>query len=104
MFGQRETEGAAFPRRRLDPHRAAVALDHLLHDGEPDPRARILALVVQPLEHHEDPLEVLRLDADAVVANRDLAGLAAVVDRDVDLRRRLRAELERVADQVLEYL
>src|SRR2546430_1702399 len=69
--GQREKERGALARLRLDPDAAAVALDDLLADREPDPRARVLVLPVQPLENDEDPLEVLRVDADAVVPHAD---------------------------------
>src|SRR4026208_2407441 len=57
MFAKREDERAAFAELRLHAHLAAVALDDLLHDGEADAGSRVLALVVQPLEHHENALE-----------------------------------------------
>src|SRR5918992_302554 len=94
----------AHARSRLDPDASAVALDHLLADRKPNAGTRVFALVVQPLEHHEDALEVLRLDADAVVAHRKLVAFAPVLDRDVNARHVLRAELERIADEVLEHL
>src|SRR5690606_23413819 len=71
LLGQREMECGAFAGPRLDPDAAVVALDDLLADGEADPGAGILPLAVQPLEHHEDALEVLRLDADAVVRDAE---------------------------------
>jgi hypothetical protein len=53
---------------------------------------------VQPLEDLEDPLPVLRRDADAVVAHREDPLLTGALGRDVDARRAV-AELQRVADQ-----
>src|SRR6185503_2444023 len=103
-FGQREIEARAIAGAGLDPDAPAVALDHFLADGEPDAGAGILALVEQPLEHHEDALEVLRLDADAVITNFKSPFLGRFFDADVNARHRVRPELERVADQVLQQL
>src|SRR5205085_4428226 len=105
MFGQREDERASFAELRFDADMAAVALDYLLDDRQADAGARVLALVVQALEHHEDALEVLRLDADAVVLDAELVRRPEVLETDVDARlHRGRAELERVAHQVLKEL
>src|SRR5260221_3708868 len=89
---------------RGDPDAPAVALDHFLADGEADTGARVLGLVVQTLEHHEDALEILRLDTDAIVADGELEVGFLFDAGDVDPGHRRRAELERVADQVLEQL
>src|SRR3954466_6358658 len=97
-------ECAALAGPRLDPDAAAVALDHLLADGEANARPRILALVMQALENHEDPLEVRRFDADAVVGHHDLPFFFSLKRRDVDAGHGCRAKLEGVADQVLEEL
>ena len=48
-----------------------MAFDDLLADGEADPGARPLASV-QALENDEDAVEVLGLDAHAVVGDGDL--------------------------------
>src|SRR5438094_8513998 len=53
----------------LHPDAAAVALDHLLDDRQADPGSRVLALVVPALQHHEDALAVLRLNADAFTSH-----------------------------------
>ena len=62
------------PGLGLDPDAPAVALDDLLADRQADAGARVLVAAVQPLEDDEDPLDVLRLDADAVVAHREEPG------------------------------
>src|SRR5262249_28629011 len=90
LLGKREMEGAAaggLPLRPgTDPDAAAVAVDDFLADREADAGARVLALVVQALEHHEDALEVLRLDADAVVPDRYFEFFPARRAGDVDAR------------------
>src|SRR5258706_2354810 len=98
---QREPEGAAPARFGFDPDAAAVAVHHLLADRQADAGARVLALVVQALEHHEDALEVLHLDADAVVAHGDLELAFFFKTGNFDPRLRLAAELEGVAHQAL---
>src|SRR3970040_400423 len=57
LFRQGEDESAALTQPGFHPDMPAVALDHLLADGEADAGPRVLALVVQPLAHHEDALE-----------------------------------------------
>src|SRR3954451_11246905 len=97
-------ECAALAGLGLDPDAAAVALDHLLADGEANARSRVLALVMQALEHHEDALEVRRFDANAIVGHDYLPFIFFLGTRDVDAGHRCRAKLEGVADQVLEEL
>ena len=97
-------ERAANAQLRLDPDAPAMALDDLLADGKADAGARVLAHGMQPLKQHEDALEVLRLDADAVVGHRDAPFARLLGGAHVDARQRRPAELERVADQVLEEL
>ena len=59
---------------------------------------------MQALEDHEDPVAVLRVDADAVVAHDEVPAAVFTRGRDVDDRRRFAAELHGVADEVLEQL
>ena len=46
--------------------------------------AGVLRLGVQPLEDDEDPVQILGLNADAIVAHREHPLLLGGVDRDVD--------------------
>src|ERR1051326_7475909 len=89
--------------RRVEPDPAAVILDDLPYHGQAYTRARIGRLVVQPLEDHEDPLGVLGLDPDPVVAEGEQPEIAVPAGRDGDPGRLGGAELQRVADQVLEH-
>jgi hypothetical protein len=58
---------------------------------------------VQPLEDHEDAISVLRVDPDPAVAEREQPERLVPADRDHDPRRLSAAELQRVAEQVLEH-
>src|SRR5437660_11390764 len=100
--GQRERERRALARLGLDPDPAAVALHDLLADREADPGPGIIVLAVQPLEDDEDAVEVLRIDADAVVAHAEQPLAVAALGANLDLRTGRSAELERVGDQVQE--
>ena len=83
---QGEAKSGALPELRLDRDVAAVPLDDLLADRQPDAGAGELFALVQPLEHAEDPFEILRVDAEAVVLDREHPFLAAVPGGgDVDL-------------------
>ena len=57
---------------------------------------------MQPLENDEDAVEVLRVDADAVVAHAEQPLPVASHDRDPDIRGCGPAELECVRDEVQE--
>ncbi len=63
-----------------------MLLDDLLADRQPDARARILAAGVQALEHLKDPLGVLRVKADAVVAYGKSPVIAVPLGGDVNVR------------------
>ena len=80
---QGKAKGRALSGLRLDRDAAAVPLDDLLADRQADAGAGELFPLVQPLEHAEDPFEVLRLDSQPVVlAPRTSTSLAAVPGRD----------------------
>src|ERR1043166_4442840 len=94
-----EAERAAFPRSGVDRERAPFLLDRPLRQIEPVSRpaaARLLELA-HPAEL-EDLRRVLRIDADAVVADADL--MRAVVlrrnERDLPLALLAVGEEERV--------
>src|SRR5829696_4432294 len=100
----RESERAAFAGLRLHPDPSAVPIDDLLADREADAGARVLGLRVEPLEHHEDPFGVLRIEADAIVRDREDGNVGAFLARHVDARRAFAPELHRIANEVLEEL
>ena len=96
---EREEKRRAFAELRFHPHRAAGLLDDPAADGQPDPGAGIFVARVEALEDGEDAMEILRLDADAVVANGkdpDISFAAAETPmRGVAALRYLRALLMR---------
>jgi hypothetical protein len=72
------------PECRLRPGPATVTLGHLAHDRETHSRPRIRVLAVQTLEHAEDSIVVLHVEANSAVGDGDddRAALAARPDRD----------------------
>src|SRR5437868_91030 len=82
-----------------------MPFDDLLADRQADTRSRVISPCVQPLEQGEDPFLVLRLDADAVIANTERPRTEVACGRNVHLRCFVRAvELDPVGDQVLKQL
>jgi hypothetical protein len=81
-----------------------VTLDDFLADGEADARAGVFGAGVQPLKHLEDPLGVLRLNADAVIADGEQPALRMLRGGHRHPRRLIAMELDGVADEVLKEL
>src|SRR5262249_2952456 len=101
--GQGEPETRPCSDRGVEPDPATVILDDFLDHGETYSRAGIGRLVVQALEDHEDPVGVRGPDPDPIVAEREQPVGAVAPRRYRNPGRLIRAELQRVADQVLEY-
>src|SRR6185437_2886069 len=70
FFADGEIKCAPFPRPRLHPDPPSMPFDDLLTDRQPDPRTRIVALIVQPLKDNKDLIEKLRIDPDPIVRDR----------------------------------
>jgi hypothetical protein len=81
-----------------------MALDDAFADCQPDAGAGILAPCVQALENHEQLRAVFGRDADAIVGDRKPPPPGFVRRFDAHARRIVLAELECIADQVLEQL
>src|SRR4051794_19366031 len=101
--GELEVERAALAGVALGPDAGAVVLPDALADGPPAGRARVVAAPVQAVERLEDLLRVLRVHADAVVADGEAHQPVAALGAHGDARLLL-GELDRVADEVLEHL
>jgi len=81
-----------------------MTLDNLFRDGQADTRSWVFLLMMEPLKDLKNLCQVLGSNANAVVLHGK-AGLTLVfLGRDVDARRRLAVELERVVDKVIKYL
>ena len=79
---QGEVERRALALAALRPDAAAMQLDELLADGEPEAGAVGLLgeRVVEPLERLEQALEVDRRDPDAGVGDRDVQRLRLLAE------------------------
>ncbi len=79
-------------RAALGADGSAVLLDNLAAGGQADARALMLRPAVQPLEQHEDPLRVLRIEAQPIVLHAELVQPAAVSEAGVVFRTPTEAE------------
>jgi len=61
-----------------------VAIDNFLADRQPDSRSRVIRSAVQTLEHHEDAIEVLAVDAYPVIFDSKCPDVGLLVHTDVD--------------------
>jgi len=102
--GQREVERRSLTWLGLEPYLPVVVFDDLLDDGEADAGPLILLLRVQALEHEEEAITVLGVNAYAVVLNGNHPGIVLPTGGHMYLRRLLGAELDSVADEVLKHL
>src|SRR5258708_26479400 len=62
-----DPESTTATRLRLHAHPPAHALHAFAHHGQAHARAGVVLPRVEPLEHSEDPLVMLRPDADALI-------------------------------------
>jgi hypothetical protein len=81
-----------------------VALHDPLAQGQTDPGSRVAVTGVEALEELEDPLPILGLDTDPVVAYAELPAILNLSCLDLDPRSVLARELDAVANEVLEEL
>ena len=90
----------------LDPDTAAMELDDFFADGQADAGAGVFAAGVEALEYDEDAVEGFRVDADAVVLDREspLVLVWKVECVDAYVRRGFAVKFEGVGDEVLEEL
>src|SRR6516162_7322996 len=91
-----EEECRAFVGFRFRPNSSAVTFNDLFADGQPHSGARIFLACVEPLEQNKDSLEVFWVNTDAVVFNLEDPLTIFPTRADVDLRRRLTVEFDRV--------
>src|SRR5690242_12190124 len=82
-----------------------MAFHNLLANRQSDTSARVLRTRVQPLEEHKDTFNILRLDANPVVADAERAGSVGASGRYMHHGRETRLlELDGVGDQILKEL
>src|SRR6202034_3464302 len=93
-YRQGETERGSGAGRGFQPDPATVILNDLPAHSSSDTSAGIAGAVMQSLEDHEDPVGVLGLDSDPVVADREFPELILAADRHNYPRRLVAAELD----------
>jgi hypothetical protein len=74
-------EGGTRSRFRLHPHAATVPLHDLLADCQANARAGIFLTAMQALENNEDPVKILLVDANAVIAHAEAQSERGVATR-----------------------
>src|SRR5262245_8623595 len=102
---ERELERGAATRLRLHVDAAAVPAHDLVDDGEADARAFESLFAMQPLEHLEELVRVVHVEADAVVLDevRNAVRRRRAADSDASFRV-LARELDGVRDEIDEDL
>src|SRR5436305_8241348 len=99
--GQREVECRAIARLRFHPDAATIPLHHALADRQADTRAGN-SLAMQPFEHTENGLVILRLNPHSVILHGKLPFGFTPGRRDMNARRLHAAVFDGIADQILE--
>src|SRR3546814_19440902 len=105
-IGEGEPERGSPQVIGIHTHPSTVLVNDALGDRQPDAGAGVLVGGVEALEHAEDPLPVLLLDADPVVDDLDAPTVAVLhpARGDLDAHRRVGAsELHGVAPPVLHH-
>ena len=97
-------ERGALSRFGLHPNASAVALDNLFGDRQAHAGAGVLGKGMQALENDENPVSVLRIETNPVVAHGQPPLGVPVFGRDVDARRLGAVKFQCVPNQVLEDL
>src|SRR5258706_14863240 len=98
-------ERGPLAKLRFNPDSPAMALRDLLANGQADACPGIFLLVLQPLEHLENPFPVLFFDTDAIVLDRKMPSVfSTFFAGHMNARRVCIPELDGVGDQVLKHL
>ena len=75
-----------------------MPFDDLLANRQSDTGTLVFPAGVQTLEDLEDALEILRLDADAIILHGKLPELSCSGHSNMDLRGTLRPEFKRISN------
>lgn len=103
--GQRESESRSLPHYRLDRDIAAVVTNRFATDRQADTGSTVFRAGMQALEQLEDPVDTIGRNTDAIVLHRQYPPCTLPFRTDGNLCFDFRpTELDRIPDQVLEYL
>jgi hypothetical protein len=83
---QREKERRAPPRLALRPNASAVAMDDPLNGSQADASTFEILLVMETLEHSEKFIRILRVKADAIIADKECSDAVGLAGADADNR------------------
>src|SRR5258706_12670647 len=98
-----EVEHRTRSRGGLHPNAAAQALHGRAANGQADAGAGLFRSV-EPAKYAENVFEILGLNADAVIPNREYPAAAVSFGRDLNMRLAPRPVFDAIADQILEQL
>ena len=104
LGGDSKIEGGSFFRDGFNPDFPAVSFDDFFADCQSNAGSRILAARMQSLEDHKNAFRILWTDADAVILYPEQPFFLTLLRADMDRGRMFAAELDGIADQVLEEL
>src|SRR4051794_32634296 len=105
MNRQRHDERRALARRTARRDLSSVTFRYFATDCQSDSGSFVRSASVQALEHRENAVGVLLLEADAVVGDDDVRAPVDGLAGDLHARRyALAMELQRVAGEVLQEL
>jgi len=102
LGGDSKIESGSFFRDGFNPDLSPVSFDDFFADCQPNAGSRILAARMQSLEDHKNTFRILRTDPDAVILYPEQPFFLTLLRADMDRGRMLAAELDGIADQVLE--
>src|SRR5256885_4895750 len=100
---EREEEDGSLADFRFGPDAPAVPVHDALHGRKPDAGSRVFGRGMQALKRAEELVGVGHVEARSVVADEEGRAAAILQGADFDVRlRRLRGELPRVSNEVVE--
>ena len=99
-----EIKSSTMAKLRIHPDTSAMPFHDFFAKRQADARSRILGGGMQTLENDEDPVGILGIDSNAVIANRKQPFVLPLYRRNVNARGPVTVELDRVADKVLKQL
>ena len=96
-----EEEGTSHTGLGFDPHAATMPLDDSFGNRKPQSGSWVLRSRVQSLKDDKDPICVLLLKTNSVVAHGEVPMIHVRLSVDSDSRSFVSAEFDRVSDEVL---